>query len=145
MNLLIRRDFLSSIAASAAVMSMSPQSILAASFRRGRSVTLNELSLTHFQDSLNTKFRLHLEDSSFCELDLVEVKEQEVKCGFSQGSEVYECFSLLFQGSNEPVLEQNTYTIDHADLGTFILFLVPVISINGGVQYEAVFTRPCIH
>jgi hypothetical protein len=52
-----------------------------------------------------------------------------------------ECFSLLFRGGSS-ALRQNTYTVDHASLGTFQLFLVPVGTDNNGAQgYLATINR----
>jgi len=52
-----------------------------------------------------------------------------------------ECFSLLFIGGSD-ALEQNTYVIEHAALGTFQLFLVPAGSdANGAQKYVATINR----
>lgn len=53
-----------------------------------------------------------------------------------------ECFSLLFRGGGGPVLQQNTYTVEHPALGTFKLFLVPVGTDDNGAQgYLATINR----
>ncbi len=53
-----------------------------------------------------------------------------------------ECFSLLFRGGGGPALRQNTYTVEHAALGTFKLFLVPVGTDDNGAQgYLATINR----
>jgi len=53
-----------------------------------------------------------------------------------------ECFSLLFRGGGGPALRQNTYSIDHPALGTFMLFLVPVGADSNGAQgYLATINR----
>ena len=48
------------------------------------------------------------------------------------------CFSLFFSraGNTWP---QDSYQIQHAQLGEFNLFLVPIIERRGGLRYEAVF------
>jgi hypothetical protein len=50
-------------------------------------------------------------------------------------------FSLLFQDSGEPVLPQRIYALEHARLGIFELFLVPVgpDRASGCMRYEAIF------
>ncbi|MDN4056898.1 hypothetical protein QPK31_01545 [Massilia sp. YIM B02769] len=48
-------------------------------------------------------------------------------------------FSLGFRSSAAVQLEQGTYTLDHAVLGTLAIFLVPVGRDAGGVQYQAIF------
>jgi len=53
-----------------------------------------------------------------------------------------ECFSLLFRGGGGPALRQNTYTVEHAALGSFKLFLVPVgTDDNGAEGYLATINR----
>jgi hypothetical protein len=48
-------------------------------------------------------------------------------------------FSLLFRGPAESVLPQATYPLQHAQLGTLAIFLVPISRGADGVRYEAVF------
>ncbi len=50
-------------------------------------------------------------------------------------------FTLEFVGPTDAVLEQGTYRLVHADLGTMPMFLVPVAEDAAGRHYEAVFTR----
>ncbi len=53
-----------------------------------------------------------------------------------------ECFSLLLRGGGGPALQQGTYTVEHAALGTFKLFLVPVGTDDNGAQgYLATINR----
>lgn len=49
-------------------------------------------------------------------------------------------FCLLFQGPETPGLNQATYQVSHARIGTQYMFLVPVTKTDAGYQYEAVFT-----
>ena len=49
-------------------------------------------------------------------------------------------FSLEFLGPAEPVLAQAIYGFEHAALGVFELFIVPIGRDESGVRYEAVFT-----
>ena len=48
-------------------------------------------------------------------------------------------FSLLFHGPPSPLLPQRTYRVEHAALGAFDLFLVPLGPDRAGMRYEAVF------
>jgi hypothetical protein len=51
-----------------------------------------------------------------------------------------EPFTLRFQGSRLLPLGQKTYPIEHARLGAFAMFLVPVgPSSDGHRRYEAIF------
>ena len=49
-------------------------------------------------------------------------------------------FSLLFRGARDVVLPQRIYTIEHDELGTFDIFLVPIGPDREGMRYEAIFT-----
>ena len=49
-------------------------------------------------------------------------------------------FSLTFRGPAESPLPQATYGLEHADLGAFDLFIVPIGRDDGGMIYEAVIT-----
>lgn len=51
-----------------------------------------------------------------------------------------EPFSLLFRAPRQPPLPQQIYPLDHDELGTLELFLVPVGEDDEGRYYEAVFT-----
>jgi hypothetical protein len=46
-------------------------------------------------------------------------------------------FSLTFHGPGER-REQQIFKLDHAELGEFELFLVPIAQLEGGIAYEAV-------
>lgn len=48
-------------------------------------------------------------------------------------------FSLVFLAPPGPVLPQRIYGLEHDDLGSFELFLVPIGADRQGVRYEAVF------
>jgi hypothetical protein len=49
-------------------------------------------------------------------------------------------FSLVFRQSAGDVLPQATYRVEHAGLGIFDLFVVPIGPDGQGMRYEAVFT-----
>lgn len=48
-------------------------------------------------------------------------------------------FSVFFQGPAERMLLQAIHRLEHAELGEFDLFLVPVARTADGFEYEAVF------
>jgi hypothetical protein len=48
-------------------------------------------------------------------------------------------FSLVFRGPREPCLPQQTYQLEHDELGAFDLFVVPIGPDAHGMRYEAVF------
>jgi hypothetical protein len=84
-----------------------------------------------FAGHLNSTFRLL--DEPTTELELVEV--------FDGSTRDHINFSLLFRGPLQPVLPQQIYPVEHAALGRFDLFVVPVKRDTHGLYYEAVFNR----
>jgi hypothetical protein len=52
--------------------------------------------------------------------------------------EDHPAFSLSFQAPGPGYLPQQIFTIEHADLGEFALFLVPLGPSERGMAYEAV-------
>ena len=48
-------------------------------------------------------------------------------------------FSLVFLGKDPRVLPQRLYRLEHEELGTLTIFLVPVGKDAEGVLYQAVF------
>lgn len=95
---------------------------------------LDNLTAATLAEQLNTKFSLHLATSEILELDLIKVDDFE-------SSPRQERFSILFRGPIDPALWQGTYKIEHGQLGTFDLFIVPVGREEDGMRYEAVFNR----
>ena len=59
----------------------------------------------------------------------------------AQGTTVYTCFSLLFEGPAGPAVESATYRLNHGELGALELFLSPVGRETTRTHYEAVFTQ----
>jgi hypothetical protein len=52
-----------------------------------------------------------------------------------------DAFALVFRGSHRAPLLQETYTLTHAALGTFLLLVVPVGMVRQRPYYEAVVNR----
>jgi len=86
-----------------------------------------------FISYLNSVFQLHTV-SGIVAVTLLKVDDMTPPKGG-------ECFSLLFRGGSRG-FGQDTYTIDHAALGRFQLFLVPVGTDQNGAQgYLATINR----
>jgi hypothetical protein len=86
-----------------------------------------------FVSYLNSIFQLHTV-SGIVAVTLLKVDDMAPPKGG-------ECFSLLFRGGSRG-FGQDTYTIDHAALGTFKLLLVPVGTDDNGAQgYLATINR----
>ena len=95
-------------------------------------------ALGGFQQALGTAFHVGLGGGRSSELTLVAVDVDDV---VTERNPPWESFALLFDG---PVGEvpQGLYPVEHGQLGTFGLFLVPVRTRAGKQCYEAVFNRP---
>ena len=50
-------------------------------------------------------------------------------------------FSAVFHGPADRPLEQDTYVVEHAAMGAFPLFIVPVYPDGEGLYYQAIFNR----
>jgi hypothetical protein len=82
---------------------------------------------------LNTRFTISEKDGPEIEVELVKVTRQE--------SGQREALSVLFAGPKTPVLQQDTLTVKHPELGEHALFMGPVCGADeeDGIHYEAVF------
>lgn len=97
-------------------------------------MTLSKLSFENINDNVFTIF-FDLDNSIVSEL--IEVKSINSHT-LAKGQA--EPFSLVFQVKDDRVFEQNTFQIQHKELGDLTLFLVPIGADENGVRYEAVFT-----
>lgn len=95
---------------------------------------LETLRLPSFSEHLNTKFRIHPDESTVVETELIVAEDLG-------STPKQERFSLIFRGPNEPYLPQRIYRVEHEKMGTLNLFLVPIAKDEDGFQYEAVFNR----
>src|SRR5262245_54115618 len=88
-----------------------------------------------FSSHLNSKFQMHYGDSQTAELELISVTDV--------GSSPRQIqFSLIFLAPETAPVWQSIYRLDHDELGTLNLFLVPIGKDRQGVQYEAIINRP---
>jgi hypothetical protein len=94
-----------------------------------------KLTEANFAKHLHTNFYVPVNGQRF-ELELAEVKS------YLSGPEEQkglERFSIFFHGSSTVILPQQIYSMDHEQMGTFQIFLVPVAKLEKGIRYEAVF------
>jgi len=97
---------------------------------------LEALEEADFTPHLGTSFRLHPPEGGPLELVLVEVRVHPylpAQPGRRRG------FSLTFRCAQPRPVPQAIYRLDHDQLGSLELFLVPVGPREGGMGYEAVF------
>jgi hypothetical protein len=94
---------------------------------------MEHFSLGVFSEQLNTEFSLSLPEQTI-PLRLSEAVDKGSNARQEQ-------FSLVFQGPLQPVLQQNTYSFKHTQLGEFMLFIVPIGQNGAGIQYQVIFNR----
>jgi hypothetical protein len=82
---------------------------------------------------VGSSFRIHRSQASALSVELVSAK--------ALPSDVGESFSLIFRGHGNAKLQQETYTLEHARLGRFPLFLVPVGPARRGQDFQAIVNR----
>lgn len=100
---------------------------------------LEQLTYSVFTQYLHQKFTFCLNPNQAIELELIEAVDQST--GHNQ-PEGYEAFSIVFQGPQQPFLEQATYPVRHGEIGEFPLFIVPMRQDREGhYYYEAFFSR----
>lgn len=89
-----------------------------------------------FRQHLNTPFRLQVNAPKPIDLTLVGVESRPSDATEEQGMER---FSVVFLGSPEFLLPQNTYRLVHPEMGEFDIFLVAIGKETDGYRYEAVY------
>src|ERR1051325_7860546 len=107
--------------------------------------SLDELRLTTFASQLNSTFQVVDAPVGRVELKLIEAKG--IKVSPHQRADApdahNEKFSLIFSGPVEASMAQRIYRFEHAKIGTFEMFIVPVVTENKQQQnYQAIFNRP---
>lgn len=100
--------------------------------------TAGGLNLAAFKSQLGTTFLVN-SGTSKVKITLVNVTNFASRRQIAAGKEG---FSLLFRGPKDTTLKQDTYLIEHPELGTFSFLVVPVGTGNKrGPQYEAIINR----
>ena len=98
---------------------------------------LDPVQLSSFQPLVGQAFALHPDAASADALDVVLVQATALAHGEGRPRTP---FSLVFRGPLRPVMPQQIYRIEHAELGALDIFLVPIGPDAHGMRYEAVFT-----
>jgi hypothetical protein len=106
-------------------------------------VPIERLTLEIFSPLVNSKFKLLVDDSHSVVVELTEATAiggpHTVKR--DRNGMVQEVFSLIFDGPENPILQQRIYSFEHDKIGRFDMFIVPVGKIPGSVRYQALFNR----
>jgi hypothetical protein len=97
---------------------------------------LQDLTPSSFEEHLGTRFRIHSEGEAPLEAELFQVARHE-----EHGGPRKQPFSILLRIPREirTILPQSIYRVEHDQLGTMEIFLVPVGPDESGMRYEAVF------
>jgi hypothetical protein len=91
-----------------------------------------------FKSQLGTTFSIN-NDAAKVKVKLVDVANFASRKQVAAGKEG---FSLLFRGPQDNVLQQNTYLIEHAELGMLSFLIVPVGTRDTrSPYYEAIINR----
>jgi hypothetical protein len=92
---------------------------------------LEDFTVGTFSGHLGNSFRVHPDESSTLDLELVSATE------LNEGSE--RPFSIVFCGPTDVPLPQRIYRMEHEQIGAFEIFLVPIGPDEVGLLYEAIF------
>ena len=96
------------------------------------------LNMASFKSQVGTSFQINSETAKV-KIKLVDVKNFASR---KQNEAGKEGFSLLFRGPQEAALKQDTYVIEHEQLGMFSFLVVPVgAKDKRAPHYEAVINR----
>ena len=135
-----RRNFIQMASVTAITASTMAKSALVA-FAQG-TLQLSDDPLAYYSQAtfaqyINSIFRLH----GFRTVDVTLEKVEDTLPATVSRDDGRESFVLHFRGGGV-LLPQNTYTVEHPALGTFILFLVPNgADENGAQSYVATINR----
>ena len=96
---------------------------------------LENFTIGTFSGHLGETFRIYPEDAGPLEVELTSAT------GLGEDPEHGgRPFSIVFRGPKDVLLSQRIYRMEHAEIGAFELFLVPIGPDEAGLRYEAVFT-----
>jgi hypothetical protein len=96
---------------------------------------LETFTLDTFTQRLNSKFLFKYAPDGEVEMELIEATDVGSNARQTQ-------FSIIFRGPSSILLPQSMCRVEHAELGSFDLFIVPIQHNQEGSFYEAVFNRP---
>lgn len=97
---------------------------------------LSDLTYETFRDRKGQSFR---DTEAGIALELLEVDDlAEVARNVPADSRTP--FSLIFRGPAEPVVSQGIRPLEHDELGTLEIFIVPIAQEQDGLRYQAIFS-----
>jgi hypothetical protein len=99
---------------------------------------LDPLTSATYAELLGERFRVRLGALNAVDVELAAVTDLSSRSSFEGSGE---CFSILFRGPQDQPFQQDTYTLQHDQIGVFDLFLVPIGPDAASPTYEAVVNR----
>lgn len=97
---------------------------------------LDKLTVEAFKPHLNSSFRLFpTAEAEPVRLQLIEASELPLRAGVGRR----QGFSLIFRGPAGLYLPQRIYTIQHDEMDTLNIFLVPIRPDEKGMRLQAIF------
>ncbi len=140
-HILSRRDFLRRFAASAGIILIGFESIGTLVYDKLAPMTLI-LNKSAFASRVNDAFSVNLGRAGNHIFKLLQVSDEVSKTYYQPGqiesAPTDACFALVFHGPRNDSITQGTYRFTHADLGTFLLFIVPGSADENGQRFVAV-------
>jgi hypothetical protein len=102
---------------------------------------LEHLTLDVFQPRVGNRFRIRTSPEQAIEAELLEARALVDPGRSPAGASSRRMpFALLFRTMLKDVLPQRIYAVEHDEIGSYDIFLVPVGPDAVGMVYEAVFT-----
>ena len=103
--------------------------------------TLDTLTIEAFQPRVGNLFRIRLSPDSAIEAELIEARALGDPGRPPAGKLARrEPFALSFRTTQKGALPQRIYQVEHDEMGSYEIFLVPIGPDGTGMVYEAVFT-----
>lgn len=94
---------------------------------------LENFTVGTFSGLLGDTFKVHPDTREPLDFELISATELGERPGRGRP------FSIVFRGSGDVLLPQRIYRMEHAEMGSFEVFLVPIGPDEKGLLYEAVF------
>lgn len=103
--------------------------------------SLYNITRAMFTQNLKTKFAVSLNGVAITSLTLIEVRDLNQSSEKNNGTTSRDSYALTFTGPERRSLGANTYTIEHAKLGKFQLFVVQGGRNGSEIRYGADINR----
>jgi hypothetical protein len=98
------------------------------------------LKYSDFEPLLNQTFQIEYGNGETLPVTLAEVAPGKNPSSTDENGEPYYPFSLIFQSGITDYLPQAAYRIEHDQLGSHDIFIVPLGPNAQGMRYQAVFS-----